>query len=124
MRGRWAWRDDEHRARGVRLTVTRQVCPDRLGLFLAGRVPQSRKLCGKGMAWRNEEVLAPYLAAGRPIAAPSGAPRARPNRRSPSSGQSSGDSRAAGTWARGQGYEVSDRGQIPRAVRDAYRSAH
>jgi hypothetical protein len=71
-----------------------------------------------------EEVLAPYLAAGRPVSATSGAPRARPSKRSASSGQRSGGSRAIRTWARGQGYEVNDRGQIPRAVRDAYRAAH
>ncbi len=71
-----------------------------------------------------EEVLAPYLAAGRPIPAPAAAPRARPSRRSASAGQLSEDSRAVRTWGRGQGYQVSDRGQIPRAVRDAYRAAH
>jgi hypothetical protein len=69
-----------------------------------------------------EEVLAPYLAAGRPVTATSHAPRARRRGRSASSG--SEDSRAIRTWAREQGHETSDRGQIPRAIRDAYRAAH
>jgi hypothetical protein len=71
-----------------------------------------------------EEVLAPYLAAGRPVAAdpagrkPSGAGRASAGK------ASAGETRAIRNWARQHGHQVSDRGQIPRAVLDAYRAAH
>lgn len=34
--------------------------------------------------------------------------------------KSGGDTKAIREWARGAGFEVSDRGQIPREVREAY----
>jgi hypothetical protein len=70
-----------------------------------------------------EEVLAPYLAAGRPVASSSRPRRTQP-RRSTSANHSPNDARDMRAWARQHGHQGNDRGQIPRAVRDAYRAAH
>lgn len=35
-----------------------------------------------------------------------------------------GDTRAVREWARGQGYEVSNRGVVPREIQQAYDAAH
>lgn len=63
------------------------------------------------------DALAVYVGAGRRVAG------SRRGRRSaaPASGPSSSDVR---DWARGQGYEVSDRGRIPAEIRKAYDDAH
>ncbi|WP_435271543.1 histone-like nucleoid-structuring protein Lsr2 [Streptomyces sp. 1222.5] len=64
------------------------------------------------------EVLAPFMRAGRKIgrskSAASGKRRAN----------GSQDSAAIREWARGNGYEVSERGRVPSNVREAYEAAH
>lgn len=65
------------------------------------------------------EVLQPYLAAGRPVS-PAAVSRPQP-------AHEDGDRRdrqAVRAWARTHGHPVSDRGQIPRRVRQAYDAAH
>jgi len=58
-------------------------------------------------------ALAPYIDAGR---------RLRGGRR-PSTARGAGEDQAAvRAWARESGFEVSDRGRIPKKVLDAYRS--
>lgn len=51
-----------------------------------------------------------------------------PRRRAATAGARSGTNRedpgAVREWARGAGYEVSDRGRIPAEVREAYEAAH
>ena len=42
--------------------------------------------------------------------------------RRPASGN--GDASAVRTWAREHGFEVSDRGRVPKEIRDAYDEAH
>jgi hypothetical protein len=65
---------------------------------------------------RLREFLAPYVAGGRRIAG---------GRRSSGKGRSSsGDSSAVRTWAKANGYAVSERGRIPAPVREAYDKAH
>lgn len=41
-----------------------------------------------------------------------------------SSGATRGSSSDVREWARGQGYEVSERGRIPASILDAYHAAH
>lgn len=66
---------------------------------------------------RLNEALAPFVQKARRTA---GAVR-RGGGRAPASG---GDASAVRSWAREQGYEVSDRGRVPKEIRDAYDAAH
>lgn len=78
------------------------------------------ELCGDHLEEFNN-VMQGYIASAR---------RADGQRRSGggSGGSRSGANRedpgAVREWARGAGYEVSDRGRIPAEVRDAYDAAH
>jgi hypothetical protein len=62
------------------------------------------------------KVLAPYIAAARPVRNRRG--------RHVSRVQVGPDTRAIKEWARGNGYEVADRGRIPNDVRQAFEAAH
>lgn len=66
---------------------------------------------------RLNEALAPFIEKARRT---SGAAR-RSGGRAAASG---GDASAVRSWAREQGYEVSDRGRVPKEIRDAYDAAH
>lgn len=61
-------------------------------------------------------VMQPYVAAARP-----GGRRRRPGRRPH---KPSADLAAVREWARGNGYDVSDRGRISAAIREAFEAAH
>ena len=66
-----------------------------------------------------DKALAPYLGAARKIKATRTRTRSTdqaPGRRS--------DQATIRQWARANGYQVADRGRIPAAVIDGYRSAH
>ena len=65
------------------------------------------------------EALAPFIEKARKTSAGTGR---RPAARGGSSG--GGDASIVRTWAREQGYEVSDRGRVPKEIRDAYSQAH
>ena len=64
------------------------------------------------------EALAPFVEKARKT---TGAPRRTATRRPGSTGS---DASAVRTWAREQGHEVSDRGRVPKEIRDAYDQAH
>ncbi|RMB61157.1 histone-like nucleoid-structuring protein Lsr2 [Tessaracoccus antarcticus] len=64
------------------------------------------------------EALAPFVDKARRT---TGAPRRTAARRTGSGGT---DASAVRTWAREQGHEVSDRGRVPKEIRDAYEQAH
>lgn len=64
-------------------------------------------------AAKLREALAPYLGAGRRIRGAGG----RRSSRTPSSGENTAEIRE---WARANGHQVSDRGRVPQAVRDAF----
>lgn len=49
---------------------------------------------------------------------------ARRTRRGSSAAGSDGDTKAIRTWAKENGYEVSDRGRVSAEIREAYASAH
>lgn len=66
---------------------------------------------------RLNDALAPFIEKARRA---SGATRRSGTRRA----ASSGDTAVVRDWARGQGYEVSDRGRLPQEIRDAYSAAH
>ena len=70
------------------------------------------------------DALAPYVAAARSISsrassssarAGSGRPRRRPGQQ---------DYSAVRAWAKGNGYQVSERGRVPASVLEAYEAAH
>lgn len=67
---------------------------------------------------RLTEALAPFVEKARRAG---GGPRRQTTRRAASGG---GDASAVRTWAREQGYEVSDRGRVPKEIRDAFDQAH
>ena len=67
---------------------------------------------------RLVEALAPFVEKARKAGA---APR-RQGARRPSTG--GGDASAVRTWARENGFEVSDRGRVPKEIRDAFDQAH
>lgn len=68
-----------------------------------------------------DEVLQPYLTVGRSVRpTSSGARDARRQAARPDGGR---DVKAIRAWARAHGHTVSDRGQIPRRVLDAYDAA-
>lgn len=64
-------------------------------------------------------VLEPYIEKARRT---TGTTRRAPGTRKPATGGS--DASAVRTWAREHGFEVSDRGRVPKEVRDAYDEAH
>lgn len=64
------------------------------------------------------EAMAPFIAKARRSS--TGAGR-RPASRASSTG---GDASAVRTWAREHGYDVSDRGRVPKEIRDAYDQSH
>ncbi len=68
---------------------------------------------------RLSEALAPFIEKARRSSAGGG-------RRSSARGTAStgSDASAVRTWAREQGYEVSDRGRVPKEIRDAYDQSH
>lgn len=66
---------------------------------------------------RLNEALAPFIEKARKV---TGATRRTGVRQQ----TSSGDASAVREWAREQGYEVSDRGRVPKEIRDAYDAAH
>lgn len=66
---------------------------------------------------RLTDAMAPFVEKARRSA---GAPRRTGTRRP----ASEGDASAVRAWAREHGYEVSDRGRVPKQVRDAYTAAH
>jgi Lsr2 len=71
-----------------------------------------------------EKALKPYLDAGRRVRG--GATR-HPRRAGRSGSVSSGDRgklQDVREWARANGHDVSERGRIPSAVREAYEAAH
>lgn len=69
-------------------------------------------------AEKLRDALAEFIAASRK-AQPKGQTH-RPTRRTP---QRSSETPKIRAWAQANGYEVSDRGRIPKVVRDAYRIA-
>src|SRR5579872_3238807 len=91
-------------------------------------------LCKKDRTGLAKAVagLQAYLDAGQAKAASrsrsAGSSRRRPaatgRRRGRSAARSSADVDAVREWARANGYQVSDRGRIAQAVRDAYSSAN
>ncbi len=67
------------------------------------------------------KALAKYLAASRKK---SGSTGGRGRRASGRRGGSSSDLNSVREWARGNGYQVSDRGRVSNAVMEAYSAAH
>lgn len=65
------------------------------------------------------EALSPFIENGRRT---SGAVGRRSSTRSTSS--AGGNASSVRTWAREQGYEVSDRGRVPKEIRSAYDQSH
>ncbi len=65
------------------------------------------------------QALAPFIEKAR--RSPGGTGRRPATRRASSGG---GDASAVRTWAREHGYEVSDRGRVPKEIRDAYDQSH
>lgn len=65
------------------------------------------------------EALAPYSSAARKVTAKAGT---RSTSRI-SQGGGNGETAAIRAWAKANGYEVSDRGQIHRHTKDAYRAS-
>ena len=61
------------------------------------------------------KVLRPYVEAGRLI---------KPSRRRPVRTRIAADPRTVKEWARANGYQISDRGRIPKAVIDAFDAAN
>lgn len=72
------------------------------------------ELCADHLEEFNN-VMQGYIASAR---------RVEGQRRSRPSGANREDPGAIREWARGAGYEVSDRGRIPAEIRDAYDAAH
>lgn len=72
----------------------------------------------EGNAAALREALAGYIGHARKVAGST-----KRSRRS-SSASGSGDTKAIREWARGQGYEVSDRGRVSAEIREAYAAAH
>lgn len=68
---------------------------------------------------RLRDALSPFIQAGRRVR-PGSAKKSAPGR---SSKQSNTDLNAIRTWARNNGYTVSDRGRIAAPIIEAYRSA-
>ena len=67
---------------------------------------------------RLSQAMAPFVEKARRTG---GTTRRTGTRRTSGSG---GDASAVRTWAREQGHEVSDRGRVPKEIRDAYDAAH
>lgn len=65
------------------------------------------------------EALAPFIEKARRNTTAGGKRPA--TRRAASTG---GDASAVRTWAREHGYEVSDRGRVPKEIRDAYNQSN
>ncbi|GAA1698161.1 Lsr2 family protein [Microbacterium sediminicola] len=65
------------------------------------------------------EAFAPYVSAGRRVSAAQVSGPARKRRRS---GQQ--DYSAVRTWAKENGYTISERGRVPASVLEAYEAAH
>ncbi len=68
---------------------------------------------------RLSEALAPFIENAR--RSTTGGGRRPATRGTASTGS---DASAVRTWAREQGYDVSDRGRVPKEIRDAYDQAH
>ncbi|WDO11213.1 Lsr2 family protein (plasmid) [Streptomyces murinus] len=68
---------------------------------------------------RLDEALRPFIEKGRKTKRAKGAERPRQGHTGNS--PSAEEVRA---WARENGYEVSDRGRVPREIRDAFEAAH
>ncbi|MFG2439712.1 Lsr2 family protein [Streptomyces sp. NPDC048508] len=64
------------------------------------------------------EALAPFIDKGRKTGRATRAGRAR---KASTVGPSAEEMRS---WARGNGYEVNDRGRVPASIHEAYRAAH
>jgi hypothetical protein len=64
------------------------------------------------------KALEPFLKVGRRTTA------AAPSRRAAKPPATGSSSEVVREWARSNGYEVSDRGRIAQAVRDAFEAAH
>ena len=65
------------------------------------------------------EALEPFISKARRTSSTT--------RRSAGAGRSTaggGDASAVRSWAREQGFEVSDRGRVPKEIRDSYDAAH
>ncbi|MBO9577155.1 MAG: Lsr2 family protein [Microbacteriaceae bacterium] len=76
-------------------------------------------------AEKLKEALAPFIRAGRRVAAGS-APRAastRPAARRSTRSNGSNDLTAIREWAKANGHVVGERGRIPAPVREAYEAA-
>lgn len=69
-------------------------------------------------AARLRDALAEFVASARK---PSGAPRTSARRTSGRRSNGTGDVRS---WARENGYQISERGRIPSSVIEAYQAAH
>lgn len=65
-----------------------------------------------------DAALRPFIEKGRKMGRAKGAGRAR---KAPADGPSAEEMRA---WARENGYEVNDRGRVPREIREAFEAAH
>lgn len=72
-----------------------------------------------GNAATLREALAGYVGHARKV---TGGKRSR--RASAGSTSTGGDTKAIREWARGRGYEVSDRGRVSAEIREAYNAAH
>jgi len=72
---------------------------------------------------RAEDALTALLAHGRRRSSSSRGGSTRRSRASAKKASLGGDSAAIREWARKRGYEVSDRGRISAALRDAYAQA-
>jgi hypothetical protein len=68
------------------------------------------------------DALAPYLKAGRRVAA--GARRSAPRSSGSSSSAAASEAAAMREWAHAQGMKVSQRGRVGADVVDAYRASH
>lgn len=74
-------------------------------------------------AKKLRDALNNYLAAARPVSK-AGRGGARRGRRTQITGNSREYLAAVRTWARKNGYEVSDRGRIAQTILDAFESSH
>jgi hypothetical protein len=81
--------------------------------FSLGSAAYEMDLSDKNAA-KLQKALAPYIAAARKV---------RKGRATPSASAPSQDIRAIRAWAREHGYQVSERGRLPRDLVEAYNAA-
>ena len=88
---------------------------------------RSLDLCSEHLT-EFRKVVRPWLggraAAAKPKATKAAAARPSGRRRASRRRPSSAEMTEIRTWARANGYEISDRGRLPAAVREAFSAAH